>query len=131
MMAIVFWDGKGVLLVGFMERATKITPDVYRESLTKLKRAIQNRWRGKLWFGIVLLHNNAFPHTTNRTKKIQDSDWKVFDYTLYSPDLASSDYYLFLHLKHVSVDNGLKSTGNLRPPLTRSNPRQQTSMEKN
>ncbi|KAL4092199.1 hypothetical protein QTP88_026740 [Uroleucon formosanum] len=45
MMATVFWDEKGVLLVDFMERGTTITADVYCETLNKLGRAIQNRRR--------------------------------------------------------------------------------------
>jgi hypothetical protein len=49
MMATVFWDEKGVLLVNFMERGTIIiivviiTADVYYEMLNKLRHAIQNR----------------------------------------------------------------------------------------
>jgi len=100
MMATIFWDEKSVLLVDFMERGTTITADVYCEMLTKLRRAIQNRRRGKLSSGIVLLHDNARPHTAARTKeKIRDFGWELFDHPPYSPDLAPSDYFLFLHLK--------------------------------
>lgn len=100
MMATVFWDEKGVILVDFMERGSTITADVYCETLTKMKRAIQNRRRGKLSSGVILLHDNARPHTAALTKKkIQDFRWELFDHPPYSPDLAPSDYFLFLHLK--------------------------------
>jgi hypothetical protein len=73
-----------------MEHGTTITDDVYCEMLNKLRRAIQNRRRGKLSSSIILLHDNARPHTAAKTpKKIQDFRW----------DLAPNDYFLFLHFK--------------------------------
>jgi hypothetical protein len=44
LMAAVFWDRKGVLMVEFMQQGTKIT---------------SNRRHGMLTSGIVLLHDNA------------------------------------------------------------------------
>ncbi|XP_046407890.1 histone-lysine N-methyltransferase SETMAR-like [Ischnura elegans] len=61
-MATVFWDQQGVLLVEFMEPGTTITAAVYCETLRRLRRAIQNKRRGKLTAGVVLIHDNARPH---------------------------------------------------------------------
>ncbi|KAF0705241.1 histone-lysine N-methyltransferase SETMAR-like [Aphis craccivora] len=95
-----FLGRKGVLLVDFMERGTTITADVYCKMLNKLRRAIQNRRRGKLSSGIILLHDNARPHTAAKTQeKIQDFLWELFNHPPYSPDLTPSDYFLFLHFK--------------------------------
>lgn len=58
-MATVFWDSKGILLTEFMEPGTTINAAVYRETLRKLRRAIQNKIRGMLTKGVVLLHDNA------------------------------------------------------------------------
>ena len=100
-MTTVFWDQKGVLLVDFMEPGTTITSSVYCKTLTKLRRAIQNQRRGMLKSGIVLLHDNARPHTAAKTKEtVQNFKWETFDHPPYSPDLAPSDYHLFLHLKN-------------------------------
>jgi len=100
MMVSVFWDKEGVLLVEFMERRSTITADVYCKTLEKLRRAIQNRRRGKLSSGIILLHDNARPHTAAKTQeKIQNFRWDLIDHPPYSPDLAPSDYFLFLHFK--------------------------------
>jgi len=50
--------------------------------------------------GIVLLHDNARPHTAVRTAQLlQQFRWEVFDHPPYNPDLAPNDYYLFMHLK--------------------------------
>jgi len=61
-MVTVFWDRKGILLTEFMAPGTTITSEVYCETLNKLRRSIQNKRRGMLTKGIVLLHDNARPH---------------------------------------------------------------------
>jgi transposase len=46
--------------------------------------------------GVVLLHDNALPHTVARTKAVlQQFNWEIFEHPPYSPDLAPSDYHLF------------------------------------
>ncbi|KFM59391.1 Mariner Mos1 transposase, partial [Stegodyphus mimosarum] len=46
--------------------------------------------------GILLLHDNARPHTFRRTWDLIESfGWKVLDLALYSPNLTSSDFFLF------------------------------------
>ncbi|GBO24674.1 Histone-lysine N-methyltransferase SETMAR, partial [Araneus ventricosus] len=67
LMVTVFWDAQGFLLIEFMTRGTTINSEVYCRTLKKLKRAIQNKRRGLLSSGVVLLHDNARPHTAVRT----------------------------------------------------------------
>ncbi|GBN45965.1 Histone-lysine N-methyltransferase SETMAR [Araneus ventricosus] len=51
--------------------------------------------------GILLLHDNARPHTAAQTRALLASfGWEVLDHHPYSPDLATSDFHLFCHLKH-------------------------------
>lgn len=115
MMCTVFWDWKGILLIDFLPRGQTIKADVYCETLRKLCHAIQNNRRGLLSKGVVFLHDNARPHTANVTKNLlQGFGWDVFDHPPYSPDLAPSDFHLFLHLKsflggqHFNNDEELK-----------------------
>ncbi|GBM09882.1 hypothetical protein AVEN_237816-1, partial [Araneus ventricosus] len=50
--------------------------------------------------GIVLLHDNARPHSAGVTQNlIQQLGSEYFDHQLYNPDLAPSHYQLFLNLK--------------------------------
>jgi transposase len=50
--------------------------------------------------GVVLLHDNARPHTAARTNAlIKLFNWEIFDHPPYSPDLAPSDYHLFTKMK--------------------------------
>lgn len=122
-MATVFWDAQGILLVEFMERGTTITSAVYCETMKKLRRAIQNKRRGLLTSGVVLLHDNARPHSARRTQDLLSQfKWDVFIHPPYSPDLAPSDYHLFPHMKkwlgsqHFDDDEDLQNavTGWLR-----------------
>jgi len=99
-MATVFWDRKGVLLIDFMPPGTTINSDRYCDTLKKLRRAIQNRRRGRLSSGVRLLHDNARPHVSLQTQELLTNfGWTVIPHPPYSPDLAPSDYHLFPKLK--------------------------------
>jgi histone-lysine N-methyltransferase SETMAR len=80
-MATVFWDRKGILLTEFMAPGPTITSEVYCETLHKLRRSIQNKRCGMLTKGVILLHDNARPHTAARTKALlQQFNWEIFEH---------------------------------------------------
>jgi hypothetical protein len=63
--------------------------------------AIQNKRRGMLTYGVVLLHDNVLPHTATRIRALlQHFIWELSDHPPYSPDFAPRDYHLFTHLKN-------------------------------
>jgi hypothetical protein len=62
-MATVFWDRKRVLMVKFLQQETTIMSEMYCETIKKLCMAIQSKCCGMLTLGVVLLHDNARPHT--------------------------------------------------------------------
>lgn len=114
-MASVFWDRKGLLLIEFLERGETINAARYCETMKKLRRAIKNKRRGMLTTGISLLHDNARPHTARATQELLTSfGWDVLNHPSHSPDLAPSDYHLFTKLKeylggkHFSDDDEVK-----------------------
>jgi hypothetical protein len=50
--------------------------------------------------GVVLLYDNALPHTAASTNAlIKLFSWEIFDHPPYSTDLAPSDYHLFTKMK--------------------------------
>jgi hypothetical protein len=101
MMTTVFWDRKRELMVELMQQGTTITSEMYCETLKKLSRAIRNKMRGMLTSGVMLLHDNARPHTVPCTRApLEHLNWEVSDHPPYSPDLAPSDYHLFTYLKN-------------------------------
>jgi histone-lysine N-methyltransferase SETMAR len=102
LMATVFWDMKGVLMVEFMQQDTTIMSWMYCETLKKLCRAIQNKRRGMLTYGIVLFHDNAWSHTTDcNWILLEHFNRELFNHPPYSPDLTPSDYHLFAYLKNL------------------------------
>ena len=49
---------------------------------------------------VLLLHNNARPHTAACTSDlIKLFNWEIFDHPPYSPHLAPGDYHLFTKMK--------------------------------
>lgn len=99
-MATVFWDRKGLLLIDFLPHGTTVNSVRYCDTLGKLRRAIQNRRRGRLSSGVRLLHDNARPHVSRQTQELlTDFGWTILPHPPYSPDLAPSDYHLFPKLK--------------------------------
>uniref|UniRef100_A0A1B6GF22 Tc1-like transposase DDE domain-containing protein n=1 Tax=Cuerna arida TaxID=1464854 RepID=A0A1B6GF22_9HEMI len=79
-MVSVIWERHGVLLVDVMQRGITINVEAYCQTQRKLLRAIQNKRRSMLTKGIVLLRDNARPHTARQTRDLLDSfGWEVFD----------------------------------------------------
>ena len=78
---------------------------------------------------VVLLHDNARPHSARRsTHFLQKLAWQVFNHPPYIPDLAPSDFYLFLHSKNscpVSVNVFRTTDGRWWVSHSGSNPRRQ------
>ncbi|KAJ4435475.1 hypothetical protein ANN_18091 [Periplaneta americana] len=103
---------KGILLIDFLPRGETVNSDRYCETLRKLRRATQNKRCGMLTAGVVLLHDNGRPHTARRTAAVwTEFCWELFDHPPYSPDLAPSDFHVFLHLKKfLSSDEELKTS---------------------
>jgi histone-lysine N-methyltransferase SETMAR len=99
-MATVFWDHKGVLLVDFLTKGDTVNADRYCDTLSRLQEAIGLKRPGLLRTDVVLLHDNARPHSANRTRDLlRRYHWDVLDHPPYNPDLALSDFHLFGPLK--------------------------------
>jgi hypothetical protein len=50
--------------------------------------------------GVAMLHDNAHPHTAAAMQVlIATFGWEQFDHPPYRPDLAPSDFHVFLHMK--------------------------------
>lgn len=118
-MATVFWDSKGILLIEYTKKGETINATSYATTLRNLREAIKEKRRGKLTSGVLLLHDNAPVHTARIAKAaVQECGFVEINHPPYSPDLAPSDYYLFPNLKkelrgkHFSDDDELKAAIN-------------------
>ena len=118
-MCTVFWDRKGVLLVDFLPQGSTTNAGVYCDTLKKFRRAIQNKRRGMLSRDVVMIHDNARPHTAASTQNlITTFGWEQFDHPPYSPDLAPSDFHLFLHLKSFLVGRQFHDNNEVKEVVT-------------
>jgi len=98
----IFWDSQGPILETYQERGTIVTSATYCDILQReLKPANCSKRRGKLSKEILLLHNNACPHTAAHTlETLKQLKWEAMKHPVYSPDLAPSDFHLFGLLKN-------------------------------
>lgn len=116
-MATVFWDSKGVILIDYKPPKTTITGAYYADLLKRLRAAIKEKRRGKLTAGVMILHDNAPVHKSRVAQaSLQQCGFEQLNHPPYSPDLAPSDYYLFRNLKshlrgtRFANDDDLKAT---------------------
>jgi hypothetical protein len=98
-MTTVFWGRKRVLIVEFMQQGTTIT---YCETLGKMSRTGHSETRrGMPTYSVMLLLDNARPHTAARTGALLEHfSWELFDHHPYKLILAPRDYNLFTYLKN-------------------------------
>lgn len=99
-MLTIFFDNKGVVHTEFMPKGSTINSVSYCETLKRLRKAIKDRRPGKLTKGIVLLHDNATPHSARITKELLETfKWEEWEHPPYSPDLAPCDFHVFGPMK--------------------------------
>jgi histone-lysine N-methyltransferase SETMAR len=99
-MATVFWDSHGVIMVDYLEGQRTITGAYYAGVIRKLRAALVKKRRGKLHSGILFHHDNAPAHTARAARDVlREFRWEVLPHPPYSPDLAPSDFFLFPKLK--------------------------------
>ena len=67
-MATVFWDCHGILLVEYMAHKSTITADVHVNTLKSLRDAIKEKRCGLLSHSMMLLHDNALVHKANKAQ---------------------------------------------------------------
>jgi histone-lysine N-methyltransferase SETMAR len=68
---------------------------------------------------VILLQDNAKPHTAKKTKKkLAELGWELLDHPPYSPDLSPSDYHLFRSLEHFLNKKKFQNIDHLHRGLT-------------
>jgi len=99
-LALVFWDQDGILLIDYLPKGQTINAEYYLSLLVQLYNIQKEKCSGKVTKGVLFLHNNAQAHLALATqKKLAYLGFQSLDHPPYSPDLAPSDYHLFPGLK--------------------------------
>ena len=93
-MATVFWDSEGVMLVDFLEGKKTVTGAYYVKFLTQLRAKLAEKRPGKLHCGILFHHDNALAHSSRIVKDVlREFRWELLPHLPYSPDLVPSDFF--------------------------------------
>jgi len=99
-LASIFWDQDGILLIDYLPKGQTINTEYYSSLLVQLKDILKEKRRAKVTKGVLFLHNNVPAHRALATrKKLAYLGFQCLDHPPYSPDLAPSDYHLFPGLK--------------------------------
>ncbi|GBP66784.1 Histone-lysine N-methyltransferase SETMAR [Eumeta japonica] len=100
LMATIFWDNEGVLLIDYLPKGTTMNGQYYANLFAQAREAVVQKRRGKLSRGVLFLQDNASVHTARVSRQaLKDTGFSEIDHPPYSPDLAPSDYFLFSNLK--------------------------------
>ncbi|CAK1591719.1 unnamed protein product [Parnassius mnemosyne] len=73
--ASVFWDAQGIIMVEYLEKGATITGSYYADQIRRLRKAIKKKRRGKLRAGVLFHQDNAPAHKAAerlRGKKFED-----------------------------------------------------------
>lgn len=99
-LASVFWDADGILLIDYLEHGRTINADYYIALLDRLDTILREKRKRTQRKNILFLHDNAPAHKSHKAmNKLEQLGYEIVQHPPYSPDLAPSDYYLFPHLK--------------------------------
>ena len=102
-MLYIWWDQLGVVYYELLKPNKTITGILYQTQLLRLNRALKEK-RAHYYSRhdkIILLHDNARSHVAAPVKTyLETLKWEILPHPSYSPDIASSDYYLFRSMTH-------------------------------
>ena len=99
-MASVFWDADGIILVDYLEKGRTLTGQYYASLLWQLRANLIKKRHGKVTRGVLYHQDNAPAHKSAvAMAAIHNCGFELLDHPPYSPDLAPSDYHLFPNLK--------------------------------
>lgn len=104
----VFWDCKGVIHHEFLPRGNTLNAETYCQQLERANQKLLEK-RPQL-HQPIFLHDNARPHIAAASReKLLDLGWEVLVHPPYSPDMAPTDFHLFLALQNVLRDQTFTS----------------------
>ena len=93
-MAVIYGDAEGVLLVDYLDKGHTISGPYYTDLLRQLREKIKQIQRGQLTRGMPF-HQDNVPARMSKVAMvaIQKSGFQLVEDPPYSPNLAPSDYY--------------------------------------
>ena len=101
-LATVFWDAQGILVINHIEKGRTINSEYHIALLMRLNKEITKKWPQMKKKKVLFHQDNALCHKTiTAMAKLHELHVKLLLYPPYSPDLALCDYWLFADLKRM------------------------------
>ena len=118
-MLCIWWDIQDPIHYELLKPSKKLNSEKYCQQLNDLKTAVQEKRPGMFnRKDFILHHNNARPHAAlGNRQKIAELDWKILSHPSYSPDLAPSNYHLFLSLQNFLRGKKFKNEEDIKQAL--------------
>jgi histone-lysine N-methyltransferase SETMAR len=114
-----FFDRRGPLLIAWLPKGITVNADRYGETLKGLRSAIKTKRPGMLSCGVILLHDNARPHSARTTlEKLQQFRWEVLPYPPYSPDVSHCDCHVFGPMKKAHKGQRFATDADVQEAIT-------------
>ena len=99
-MATIFWDAHGIILIHYLQKRKTITGEYYASLLDRFDGILKKKRPHLTKKKVLFHHDNAPAHTSAiATAKLFDLRYEILLHPPYSPDLAPSDYFLFSNMK--------------------------------
>jgi histone-lysine N-methyltransferase SETMAR len=119
-MLCIWWDMKGIIYFELLDINQTITANVYSQQLQRLNEVLfQKQPALANQKAVILPHDNSRPHVAQLTQqKIEQLGWEVLPHPPWSPDLAPSDYHLFLSLRNYLCNKHYEDFDELKSDLT-------------
>jgi len=110
-MLTLFWDKRGVILKHYIPRGNTVTSTTYADLLKNhLHPAIKSKRRGRVNTGVLLQHDNAWPHTAGSTvATIQVWPLSVLDIRRTRQTSPPSDFHVFGPVKEAMGGKSFRS----------------------
>ena len=105
-LASVFWDAHGISVIDYLEKGRTINSEYYMALLVRLKEEIAKKRPQMKKKKVLFYQNNAPCHKSiAKIAKLHELHFELLPHPPYSPDLAPSDYYLFVDIKRMLQGN--------------------------
>ena len=99
-MATVFWDANGAIMLDFLPKRRTIAGVYYANLLDQSRTTMREKRRCKLSKGVLLQQDNARVHICKIAKDaVERNGYELISHPAYSHDLAPVDFFLFSNLK--------------------------------
>ena len=93
-MTSVFCDGKGIVVIEYLQNAGLFNREYYANPLKQLQKAFKAKRLGKLTKGVLFHQGNARVQKSDvAMAAVHECGFTFLDHPPYSPDLAPSDYF--------------------------------------